>query len=256
MALSQLNFAGKNKIEVAIERLREFEPPGGYYLAFSGGKDSIVIYDLAVKGEVKFDAHYNRTGIDPPEVIYFMREHYPDLIIDRPKYNIWKGIEQNGMPTRLARWCCRLLKEDSADGRYVVSGVRWEESSRRRQRRMFEACMASSKQKWYLHPIIDWTNNEIWEYIYQNELPYCSLYDEGFHRIGCVLCPNTTKEITELQMRRWPKIAEAWKRACYQYYYAKQYRPSFQKFPTAENYWQWWLSRKGMRDEAQYTMFE
>ena len=47
MGLSQLNFAGLNKVEVAIMRLREFEPPGGYYLAFSGGKESVVIDDLA-----------------------------------------------------------------------------------------------------------------------------------------------------------------------------------------------------------------
>ncbi len=70
MSLTQLNFAGKNMVEVSIMRLKEFEPPEGYFLAFSGGKDSVVIYHLAVAAGVKFDAHYNRTGIDPPSPLF------------------------------------------------------------------------------------------------------------------------------------------------------------------------------------------
>ena len=58
----------------AIDRLQTFEPPEGYYLAFSGGKDSQTIYHLAQEAGVKFDAHYNVTGIDPPELVYFIRE--------------------------------------------------------------------------------------------------------------------------------------------------------------------------------------
>jgi len=59
MGLKQLNFDMLNKTEVAIQRLKQHEPPDGYYLGFSGGKDSIDIYDIAVKAGVKFDAHYN-----------------------------------------------------------------------------------------------------------------------------------------------------------------------------------------------------
>ena len=58
MGLTQLNFEGYDKVQVAIMRLQQFQPPEGYYLAFSGGKDSVVLYDLAVKSGVKFDAHY------------------------------------------------------------------------------------------------------------------------------------------------------------------------------------------------------
>ncbi len=51
MGLQQLNFEGKNKVETAISLLKEFEPSEGYYLAFSGGKDSVVVYDLAIKAK-------------------------------------------------------------------------------------------------------------------------------------------------------------------------------------------------------------
>ena len=68
--LKQLNFDLLDKTEVAIQRLKQYEPPEGYYLGFSGGKDSIVIYNLAVKSGVKFDAHYNISPIDPQLVSY------------------------------------------------------------------------------------------------------------------------------------------------------------------------------------------
>ena len=64
-----------DRVQTAIDRLRNFEPPEGYHLAFSGGKDSQCIYHLAQMAGVKFDAHYNMTSVDPPELIYFIREH-------------------------------------------------------------------------------------------------------------------------------------------------------------------------------------
>ncbi len=72
--LEQLNMKGLSKIEVAIERLRMFEPEAGYYLAFSGGKDSVVIKALADMDKVKYDAHYNVTSVDPPELVRFIEE--------------------------------------------------------------------------------------------------------------------------------------------------------------------------------------
>ena len=72
--ISQLNILGQDKVQVAIQRLRTFEPTEGYYVAFSGGKDSQAIYHLCKEAGVKFDAHYNITGIDPPELVYFIRK--------------------------------------------------------------------------------------------------------------------------------------------------------------------------------------
>lgn len=68
--IEQLNIYGKTKVEVAIERLKAFEPPDGFYLAFSGGKDSIVVKKLADMAQVKYDAHYSVTSVDPPELMY------------------------------------------------------------------------------------------------------------------------------------------------------------------------------------------
>ena len=55
-----------DKVQTAIGRLKAFEPPEGYFLAFSGGKDSQAVYHLAKLAGVKFDAHYSLTTVDPP----------------------------------------------------------------------------------------------------------------------------------------------------------------------------------------------
>lgn len=257
MGLEQANFEGKTKVEVAIMRLQEFEKLAGeqgYYLAFSGGKDSIVVYDLAVKAGVKFDTHYAQGGIDPPELVAFIREHYPSVAFERPSMSVWQGAMVHGMPRRQSRWCCELIKEKGGSGRYVLTGIRWAESARRKQRKMVEICR-TDKTKVFLHPIIDWSNSEIWQYIHENKLDYCSLYDEGFKRIGCVLCPMQTARQTQLELERFPKLAQAWKRACERYF--NKGVDGTKRWNSAEEMWQWWLSRKSeSKDDAQCIMFD
>ena len=253
MGLNQLNFEGRDKVQVAIMRIQEFEPPEGYYLAFSGGKDSITIYDLAVKAGVKFDAHYNMTGIDPPELVKFIRSNFPDVENHRPPESIWNLIQTHGMPRRNGRWCCEKFKEIGGSGRFVITGIRWAESSRRRRRRMVEVCMAD-KTKVFIHPVIDWETSDVWDYIHSEHLPYCSLYDEGFKRLGCVLCPMTSREQAYRDIQRWPKIADAWKRAATRYW--ERQTPGMKRFSSAEHFWQWWLSREALGDHSQCVMFD
>lgn len=76
--IGQLNMSGLDKVETAIKRLQTFEPPEGYYLAFSGGKDSAVIKALADMAGVKYDAHYNLTSVDPPELVKFIKDFHSD----------------------------------------------------------------------------------------------------------------------------------------------------------------------------------
>ena len=268
MGLEQLNFAGLNKVEVAIMRLKEFEPLEGYYFADSGGKDSSVVRDLLQVSGVKYDSHYAQGGIDPPELVYFIRQHHPNTIMERPNKSVWAKIIEKGMPRRNSRWCCEFIKEKSGSGRRIVTGIRWQESPRRKSRSMFEVCQ-TDETKWFLHPIIDWTANmkqtpkgdwiksgDVWEYIKINNIPYCSLYDEGFKRLGCALCPMATPKQTQKELGRFPKLANAWKRACYRYY--EKGGDGVQRWETAEDFWQWWLSRKGEPkvNEAQCIMFD
>lgn len=137
--LEQLNIYGKTKVQTAIDRIKSFEPPEGYYLAFSGGKDSIVTKALLDMAGVKYDAHYNLTTVDPPELVQFIKEYHPDVTIEIPRdkdgnrVTMWNLIPRKLMPpTRIVRYCCQVLKEGGGDGRFTVTGVRWAESARRK----------------------------------------------------------------------------------------------------------------------------
>ena len=104
--------------EKSIEILRKAEAlalqysPKGFYLAFSGGKDSQCLYHIAKLAGVRFEAHYSRTGIDHPELVYFIMHNYPDVIWDRPEMSFWDlVIKRRMLPTRQFRYCCEVLKE-------------------------------------------------------------------------------------------------------------------------------------------------
>ena len=242
--LKQLNFDGFNKIEIAVQILKQYEPTEGYYLGFSGGKDSIVIYDLVVKSGVRFDAHYNISPIDPPEVRKFIREYYPSVIWDNYAKDFWKCFQVQGPPLRTARWCCELIKEAGGTGRIKILGMRKDESRKRKNYSIYKKFEKYINTYWLL-PIVDWSEGEVWEYIDENKLPYCSLYDEGFHRLGCVLCPYESAQISQLMIKRYPKITKAWRIAIERYYQRRIERGTSLDFANSEEYWQWWISRKG-----------
>ena len=140
MALFEDTLFGKvDKVQKAIDRLKAFEPPEGYFLAFSGGKDSQCIYHLAKMAGVKFDAHYSVTTVDPKELVRFIKKEYPDVILDKhfgkdgkPMSMLRLISEHTIPPTRQNRYCCAELKESQGQGRVVVTGVRWAESARRK----------------------------------------------------------------------------------------------------------------------------
>ena len=170
---------------------------------FSGGKDSVVLMSLGEKSGCQITWFYSLMP-DPPELIKFVKQF--DLTILRPKYSFWRGIIENFPPHRKAAWCCRIIKEQPSVKLPFVHrllGIRAEESSYRASLGCIN--QITSKRINY-HPIFDWLEWEIWDYIRENNLNYCSLYDEGFSRLGCVVCPKrtNTKE-QELFRERWPQ---------------------------------------------------
>jgi phosphoadenosine phosphosulfate reductase len=211
------------RIDTAVARLHTFRPQDGlfgptpYYGAFSGGKDSVVIRWLADQCGHPVDWWIHVTTVDPPELIRFVKEHYPDTHWRKPKQTMVELIEEYKIPPlRNLRYCCRVLKETGSKGRVVITGVRRAESFKRSQRRVAEYFNGRT----LLNPIVDWSTDEIWQCIRENAIPYCSLYDEGFKRLGCVMCPNSGAEGIARDIARWPKIARRYLEGCNRAYAA------------------------------------
>lgn len=210
-------------------------------IADSGGKDSSVCKELALRAGIPFEIMHNHTTADAPETVRFVRQEakrFENLgikyTINMPTYkgqrtSMWNLIPQKLMPpTRLVRYCCSVLKETGGEGRFVATGVRWAESTARKKNRgiyerigstkankiilnndnddmrmLFENCRLKAKR--VVNPIIDWKDGDVFDFLEVTKAPMNPLYAEGWCRVGCVGCPMAGKKGREAEFVRWPK---------------------------------------------------
>lgn len=254
MLVENTLFGVRNKVKIAIERLREFEPPEGYYVVISGGKDSTVVYDLVKRAEVKADFHYSVTYLDAPETVKYIKQHMTDVVFEYPPHTFWELVIAKKLPpTRISRWCCEELKERGGEGRLVVTGVRWAESSKRRSRRMVESCYKQRKN--FLHPIIDWEDEDVWEYIRANRLPHNPLYNRGYKRIGCRCCPLASAEQRERELREYPKLRGLFVRT-FDKLVAKLREKNEIGWRNGEDVLNWWIYGQKEVTDDQFSVFD
>lgn len=232
---------GDWNVEQSISLIRENEPPEGYRVAFSGGKDSIVLLDLIRRAGVRYEAHTSLTGLEPPELVQFIEENYGGSVtIHRPPMDAFALIRRHLFPfTRRYRpnYSLRRSKVSAFDTR---KPPRRQESAARRTRQLREVRFGDE----FLNPLLYWSEKDIWQYIRNHNLPYCHLYDEGFRRLGCVLCPYQSKAERELHLQRYPEIAAKFKET-FDWIVAERRRRGkpFKNFETGEDLWHWWIAR-------------
>lgn len=222
--------------------------PLGYVVGYSGGKDSEVLVDLFIKSGVKFIVVHNHTGLDAPETVYFIRKKFKqwreqgiDCRIYYPKKSFWALCNEKKMlPTRLQRFCCAELKErnDIPELKFATHsfGVRKTESSKRANNRdsietrntesfgktfqkfhfdkadeVKQTSACYTNKYFIVNPIAYWTEEEVWQYIHENNIEYNPLYDKGFTRIGCIGCPVAGKHRIE-EFKAYPKYKALYKK--------------------------------------------
>jgi len=266
-ALQRATAPLRRKMQHSVELLRKaerlamhYDPQDGYFLAFSGGKDSQALYHIAQLAGVRFQAHMNLTSVDPPEVIRFVRRQYPDVQLTKPKDSIYNiAVQRQILPTMRVRWCCAEYKETAGAGRVTLIGIRHQESSRRAKRneveissRKFSGTLDGldeyraelkakrekkrsqqqdgvnitnatdeqtvgcihGKESLLISPIIDWTERDVWEFLNDVvRVPHCELYDQGWHRIGCINCPAASAKRKQIENERWPHVRRNWIKA-------------------------------------------
>ena len=196
----------------AVDFLRSnLSGKGEIFVAFSGGKDSIATAELMRRSGLPYRLFYSFTGIDPPEVVRFIKKNYPECVFLRPKRTFWRNLSTNVPPSSRLRWCCTSLKKEPSwkmPHKYRVMGIRAEESARRGKYGRINNFKNKKTEHVQLYPIYEWNTYQLWDFINKNDLKYPSLYDEGFERVGCVVCPyhsEKTGKLHQLYRERWPK---------------------------------------------------
>ena len=266
--------------KLSIERFKAFEPDDGYYLAYSGGKDSDVIKILAQLAGVKFEAVHNLTTVDAPETVQYIKSQ-PDVRIDYPEKSMWRLIVDNGMPpTRFARYCCVNLKEGKGKGKITVTGVRWDESKRRKEnagviritnKPKFTQKIADDLGAEYLiskqgglimnndndqnrhlvehcyrtsttmlNPIVDWTNSDVWDFLGYYGCKSNPQYQFGFKRIGCIGCPMAGKH-RYTEFRLYPVYYQNYIRAFDRMLAHRKEKGLETDWQSGEEVMKWWL---------------
>ena len=180
-----------------------------FYVAFSGGKDSVVALDIVQRAlpHNKFKVLFGDTGMEFPDTYDIIsaikkdcEEENIEFLIAKssldPEYT-WKKF---GPPSQTLRWCCSvhkttpqiLLLRNQLHNPYfrgmAFTGIRGDESASRSE---YEDVSLGEKVKgqYSCHPILEWNSAELYNYIYERNLRINDAYKKGNSRAGCLVCP-------------------------------------------------------------------
>lgn len=233
-------FAKANRMRLAYLKDEAYEfikkaaaafPPENIVVSFSGGKDSTVSADLAVKalGDPSLVHIFGDTTLEFPSTIEYatrFRKSHPDAIFQVAKnedQNFYDVCDDIGPPARMMRWCCSMFKTgpitriiNSLYGSQQILtfyGIRKAESvSRSKYNRIEDSADAVKiKQQTVASPIFFWRDIDIWLYILSEEIDFNDAYRLGYDRVGCWCCPNNNQRAQFLSRIYMSEQSKQWR---------------------------------------------
>jgi phosphoadenosine phosphosulfate reductase len=168
-------------------------------IAFSGGKDSLVVLHLGLEVHPNLPVVCNNTTVEFPETLQYVKDLQSEwdfsLYMTQSTTGFFKMVRERGWADHNNRWCCRPFKEEPAYRYMLLKGFKAEVTGTTRTESIFRRSLAPikmpKKEPFILrvNPIYDWNEWEVWRYIKEKDLHYNPLYDMGYKRIGCWCCP-------------------------------------------------------------------
>lgn len=174
----------QRKIDRAIRLLQSVQKryDGEIEIAYSGGKDSDVILQLAKEAGIRYRAIYRNTTIDPPGTWGHVREMGVEIL--RAKASFFHLVAQKGFPSRFSRFCCEKLKEYKVLDKSVI-GVRKAESRKRNERYneptqcRYYGAKTEKNHVELIYPILEWTDEDVRDFIIDRKLKLAPIYYNG-----------------------------------------------------------------------------
>lgn len=198
--------------------------------------------------------------------------NYDYHIRDGKAVTMWNLIPRKLLPpTRRMRYCCSELKETGNRDRMIATGVRWAESRKRRalrysyeipgstkerktalsdeimlvsdnalRRRWFERC--EMKAKTIVNPIIDWSHEELWDFIREEKIDLCEMYQWGYERLGCIGCPMAGRGQRIRELSDFPEYKHAYIRSFERMLDMRKEKGLRTTWKYGEEVYEWWIN--------------
>ena len=199
-------------------------------VSFSGGKDSLAAYGVAMKAlKGGMELLFVDTGLEFPETVEyvegFARKNRLKLHTARANGAFRENVDTFGPPAKDFRWCCKVCKlgpitemisREFPKGTITVEGNRMLESFAR-SKTGFVSKNPFVPNQTTLNPVRTWNASEIWGYIWMKGLEYNPLYERDFERIGCYLCASCLASEWKNTERIHPELHRDWSDYLYRY---------------------------------------
>ena len=212
---------------------------------------------------------------------------------DGTNETMWTLIPKKQIPpSRFYRYCCRALKETTTPHRLCALGIRASESSKRQGRDIFSTRGKTYKEAKFfslnhaeevhkesleindpawdctliktmkakddsiVNPIYEWLDQDIWDYIKQENIRVNPLYDKGYTRVGCIGCPLAGYEQIKKQFADYPKYKELYISAFDRMIKARNERNNISSWKTGQEVFEWWIGENKHNVKGQISMFD